>query len=124
MIEKYINEEGKECYRGVTLDAPFTGNEFHMPKWQPEDGASYAFHTNLGSLTVVDRMTGYGWRDTESGYRDSNGEFWLATGHCDVRSSGCKTVGEAISWVKRLANICIGKESTTQDQDAGEVKNT
>jgi hypothetical protein len=53
-------------------------------------------------------MTGYGYgqRDTETGYRDSDGLFWLASGCCDVRESGCKTIGEAIEWVKARANTC------------------
>lgn len=106
-MEKYINEFGKVCYRGVTEDTAFTGNEFHMPKDLGNEDTCWAFHTNLGSLTVLDRMTGYGFRDIETGFRDMDGYFWLASGNCDVRHSGCATVGEAIQWVKDNANTCV-----------------
>lgn len=110
MMEKYINEHGKECYRGIDDSSEFSADLFHKPEYQGvEDYESFAFHSELGSLTVVDRMTGFGWRDVESGYRDKDGKFWLASGHHDVRDSGCKTVGEAIQWVKARANNCIGK---------------
>lgn len=105
-IEKHINEHGQECYRGVTAETPFSPDLFHMPEKQFEDERQWAFHSELGSLTVVDRMTGFGWRDVESGYRDKDGKFWLASGNCYVRGSGCKTVGDAIQWVKDRANTC------------------
>ena len=111
-MEKYINEHGKECYRGVELDSPFSAELFHYPEWQgaeiDPDGFNMAFHSELGSLTMCDRMTGYGHRDIESAYRDKDGKFWLASGGFDVRRCGAKTVGEAIEWVKRNANTCVG----------------
>jgi len=106
-MEAYINEYDKPCYKGVTTDSEFNDTLFHKPKWQPDDGENFALHTNLGSLTVCDRMTGSGWRDVESGYRDNEDNFWLASGDQDVRISGCKTIGEAIQWVKDRANTCI-----------------
>lgn len=114
-MEKYINDYGKECYRGATLDTPFDPALFHEvvrdapPGFQgEEEDEQYALHTDLGSLTVVDRMTGFGWRDIETGYRDREGKFWLASGGEDVRLSGCKTLGEAIEWTKQRANTCKG----------------
>lgn len=107
-MEKYINEHNKECYKGVEASSSFSGDLFHMPEYQGEDDEQYAFHSELGSLTVLDRMTGFGWRDIETGYRDPKGKFWLASGNYDVRSSGCSTVGAAIEWVKKRANNCIG----------------
>lgn len=106
---KYINEYGKECYMGVSEESAFSVGLFHKPSYQPEHGESFALHTNLGSLTVVDRMTGFGngVRDTETGFRDPDGNFWLASGMQDVRCSGVKTIGEAIEWVKSRANNCI-----------------
>ncbi len=106
-MEKYVNEHGKECFKGVTKDTPFDVECFHKPEWQEKDGENFAFHSELGSLTVVDRITGFGWRDIESGYRDENGKFWLASGRIDVRYSGCATVGDAIQWVKDRANTCV-----------------
>lgn len=108
-MEKYINEYGKECYRGATPDSPFSPELFHEVdmSWARGD-TQVALHTNLGSLTVVDRLTGFGYRDVETGFRDLDGKFWLASGHCDVRFSNCLTLGEAIEWVKSMANICRG----------------
>jgi len=106
-MEKYINEHNKECFRDVETESNFSENLFHKPEYQEDDGENFAFHSNLGSLTVVDRMTGFGWRDIESGYRAIDGKFWLASGHIDVRFSKCKTVGEAIEYVKQYANTCI-----------------
>lgn len=115
-MEKYINEHNKECYKGVDMDTEFSCDLFHMPKYQHEGDESFAFHSNLGSLTVVDRMTGFGFRDTESGFRDKDGNFWLASGMYDVRDSGCLTVGEAIEWVKSRANTCVGYNPKEQAQ--------
>lgn len=108
-MEKYINEHGKECYRGIDDSSEFSADLFHKPEYQPEEDESFAFHSELGSLTVLDRMTGFGLRDVESGYRAPDGKFWLASGMVDVRYSGSKTIGEAIAFVKSHANTCIGK---------------
>ena len=114
-VEKYTNEYGKECYRGVTELTPFPDLEFHyVPDTckshdEYDRDEQYALHTNLGTLTVLDRRTGYGWRDTETGLRTLDGKFWLASGNLDVRESNAKTLGEAISWVKANANNCKGE---------------
>jgi hypothetical protein len=76
--------------------------------WSSNGDTQKAFHSNLGSLTILDRMTGFGWRDIETGYRDPQGKFWLASGHCNVLRSGSRTIQEAIDWVKRNANNCVG----------------
>jgi len=113
-VEKYTNEHGKECWRGVTLESPFSTDLFHEVTMRNDQHFSYddqyqwAFHSELGALTVLDRRTGYGWRDTETGYRDPEGKFWLASGMLDVRKAECTTVGEAIAWVKENANNCKG----------------
>ena len=112
-MEKYINEHGKECYRNVVQETRFSASLFHKPEHQHEGDESFALHTNLGSLTVLDRMTGFGdgIRDIESGFRSPDGEFWLASGNYDVRESGAANVGEAIKWVKDRANSCVGIET-------------
>ena len=106
-MEKYI-KNNKECYKGVSLDSEFSSDLFHAPAYQFETDKSLALHTNLGSITVLDRMTGFcgGIRDTETGFRDMDGNFWLASGNLDVRESDAKTIGEAIAWVKENANTC------------------
>jgi hypothetical protein len=106
-MEKYTNESGKECYKDVEMFTPFDGSLFHEWKHNTHDEYQRILHTNLGSLTVLDRMTGFGWRDTETGFRDPEGKFWLASGGVNVIASGCKTVGEAIDYVKTHANTCV-----------------
>lgn len=109
-VEKYTNDSGKECYRGVTEDTPFSELEFHeVDMTAMPENIQFALHTNLGSLTVLDRLTGYSGyvRDTETGYRDQEGHFWLASCMVDVRNSGAATIGEAIEYVKRNANTCV-----------------
>jgi hypothetical protein len=72
-----------------------------------------ACHTSaLGSITVLDRLTGFEgyFRDVETGYRDLNGEFWLASGNFNILEQGCETFGEAIELIKKNANNCVGKE--------------
>ncbi|MDD4436477.1 MAG: hypothetical protein PHS04_00365 [Tissierellia bacterium] len=95
--------------KNLTLDSPFDKEMFSEVdmSWS-EDDKQIALHTNLGSLTVLDRLTGFGWRDVETGYRDPDGNFWLASGNQDVTRSNVKTIGEAIKWVKERANTCIG----------------
>lgn len=107
-MEKYINDHKKECWRDVSPESEFSAEMFHEVPDQIESDVQFALHTNLGSLTVLDRMTGYGYgiRDTETGFRDKKGNFWLASGGVDVRDSECKTIGEAIAWIKARANTC------------------
>lgn len=106
---KYINEYGRECYKNVTKETKLSDLEFYVvPRYNDED-IQYALHTNLGTLTVIDRMTGFGWRDVESGYRDKDGLFWLASGRHDVRSLKGATTQEAIDFVKKNANNCKGE---------------
>jgi len=107
-VEKYLNDHNKECYRGITEATPFADLEFHDVPDLLDDHDQVALHTNMGSLTVVNRMTGFGYRDTETGYRAPDGKFWLAAGHQDVRQSGVATMQDAIDWVKRHANTCVG----------------
>lgn len=111
-IEKFTNEFGKECYRGVTKETLFSPELLHKPEWQPKDSGEFslAFHCELGSLTVLRRMTGFSFgMDTESGFRDKSGKFWLASGGFDLRDLKDKTVGYAIDWVKSNANNCRGE---------------
>lgn len=112
-MEKYTNERGKECYRGVDYSTAFSEDLFHAVEMgQNADDYQVAFHSNLGSITVLDRLTGFsgGIRDIETGYRDMTGNFWLASGMQDVRDASVQTVGEAIAWIKSHANTCIGDE--------------
>jgi len=76
-----------------------------------EDDQLYGLRLpNGGTLTVLDRMTGWGdgIRDIESGYKDKDDKFWLASGNFDIRQCGEITIAQAIDLVKRNANTCIG----------------
>jgi len=92
----------------VDLDSKFNIVEFEEIKYSEEDHLKYA-NTTVGRFTVLSRMTGFGYRDIESGYRDNEGLFWLASGYVDiVYDCSDKTVAEAIDYIKGLANICVG----------------
>lgn len=75
-----------------------------------------------GSITIVDRMTGYGFgiRDVETGYTgwDVSGKwsdnFWLVSCNFDIRDLIPEEGIEAdklIAIIKDMANNCIGKYS-------------
>ena len=106
-MEKYLHEKGQWIHKDVKYDDEFSAELFTESENNSNDDYQVYFHSNLGSLTVLDRMTGFGYRDTETGYRDNNGNFWLASGALDVRWCGAKTVGDAIKWVKAHANNCV-----------------
>jgi hypothetical protein len=63
-----------------------------------------------GRITILDRLTGWGCgqRDTETGYRDQDNKFWLASGQFDIRSFPDLTIPEAINKIKDNANTCVG----------------
>ena len=108
MIPK-INDYSKWVYEEVSENSPFSTSNFHIvPMPWCNQATQVALHTNLGSITILERMTGYGWFDVETGYRDPDGKFWLASGMCDVREAGVKTIGEAIEWIKENSNTCRG----------------
>lgn len=104
-MERHTNERGV-FWTGATADTPFRADDFNEVH-AVEDNQQFALHTNIGSLTVLNRLTGFGWRDIETGFRDKDGKFWLASGGYDVRQSGCETLGAAIEWVKQRANTCV-----------------
>ena len=116
VMKATINRYGKPVFEGVDSDTLMSELEFHTPKHFFETDIALALHTNIGSITVLDRMTGFsgidgfGVRDTETGYRTPEGEFYLASGNYDVRRQNFKTIGEAIVWIIDNANTCRGNE--------------
>ena len=71
----------------------------------------FVAHTNEGRFTVLDRLTGWGGgncRDTETGFKDTTGKFWLASGMFDIRDFPELAIQEAVDLVKKEANTCIG----------------
>lgn len=117
-MEKYTNRYGTECYRNVRLNSLFSPKLFHRVPWRYLDrGKRFALFTNLGNLTVLNKLTGFlGYegqvKDIESSFMDVSRNFWLASGMCDVRESGAKTFGEAIEWIKERANTYVPKNIT------------
>lgn len=110
---RYINRRGKEVWShtlGSDLLTPSMFYEVDM-SWSDSD-KQWAFHTKQFSITVVDRMTGYGngQRDIETGFRDKFRQFWLASGGFDIREYLPMTINDAIAAIKRNANTCVGKE--------------
>ena len=71
----------------------------------------YSYDFEGGRLTILDRETGWEFssRDIETGYKDSQGKFWLASGGYDVRDYPESTIEEAIAFVKRFATTCVGE---------------
>lgn len=74
-----------------------------------ETDICYYAHLEAGSITVLDRLTGYGFntRDVETGFRSPTGLFWLVSGDFDIRTYEDLTVNEAIKLIKENANTCI-----------------
>lgn len=67
----------------------------------------YAANLETGErITVLDRMTGFGngQRDIETGYRDTNRNFCLASGMFDIREYPELEINEAIEMIKRNSN--------------------
>ena len=79
-----------------------------IPMGDP-DSSKKAHHAPWGSITVLDRMTGFGWRDVETGFRDPGGLFWLASGDFDITDFPDLSISEAIELIKENANTCIPK---------------
>lgn len=98
----------KEIWCGVKNETMFHALSFYKVQYKFEDDVQFALHTNLGSITVLDRMTGFGFRDVETGFRDTDGKFWLASGNFDVRYMECSTFEDAMHCIKQNANNCIG----------------
>lgn len=81
-----------------------------------------------GRISIVDRRTGFGHRDIETGFRDTwamnargkgnyGKNFWLASGQFDIRHyvpvDGL-SFDEAVEQIKLYANTCIGKEDNAK----------
>lgn len=69
----------------------FTVNEKHNKQSDCNDKAWY-LPVEDGCITIVDRQTGFTYpgtfqfrRDTETGFRDKDDNFWLASGDFDIR---------------------------------------
>lgn len=70
----------------------------------------YCYLNDFERITVLDRLTGFsgGIRDRETGYKDKDGKFWLASGGFDIRDYPDLTIEEAIEKIKVNSNTCVG----------------
>ena len=89
--------------------------EFKTIDSDPENVLSRAEVNNGEFITVLFRRTGFGSDlgmtifDTETGYRNKAGSFWLASGDFDIREFPELTITEAIQRIKDNANTCVGE---------------
>jgi hypothetical protein len=99
-------------------------SKLHFYKGEGGDTDIFYFAYFAGyRITVLDRLTGFGdgnIRDIETGLKDytkdSNNDFWLASGNFDIRKYPDLTVYEAIDKIKENANtICPQALSTNQE---------
>lgn len=82
--------------------------------WQYDDAETTVWHHSLmcgGWISVCERRTGFGWMDTETGYKSPCGGFWLASGDNDIREVLHRLDSEEamIEWVVSRANNCTGQ---------------
>lgn len=81
--------------------------------WETDNGDHKVWRHRLangGAITVCERMTGFGWPDVETGYSSPCGQFWLASGHQDIRDEldQFNSEDEMAQWVIDRANNCTG----------------
>lgn len=117
-MELTINEYGKPFWIGFKGDSLIIEENFHevdmhhpfLDEIGREPNIQFTFHCNLGSITVLDRMTGFSFgRDMETGFRDVEGKFWLASGMFDIRNHMPMIFSDAVDLIKINANVCAGK---------------
>lgn len=106
-MKKIINSDNKEYWVDTELSSKIKFGMFCQVETLSDD-IQYALHTDIGSITIFERITGFGWLDVETGFRDTNGKFWLDSGNKNVMDSKCDTFGEAVEWIKNNANTCVG----------------
>jgi hypothetical protein len=75
--------------------------------WHAISFVSTQYGIKKVSISVVDRMTGFGHRDIETGVR-VDGAFWLASGDFDIRWFCDLTIEQAVEKIKSESNNCIG----------------
>lgn len=86
----------------------------YSEQWKTEsicEGQDTIYRLNCEGhkITVLDRLTGWGGgiRDIETGYKNPEGKFWLASGNFDIREFKELTINDAIKKIKEFANTCI-----------------
>lgn len=105
----------------VNEDSPFNPDLFQEREMSDKREKNHIFYCNLGTFTVLKRITGLGSYDTETAWRDLENNFWLAMGDFDVRFSKAKTIGEAIAWLKANAGIHVPKDKFLKSDETIQV---
>ena len=84
--------------------------EFEETQQGSHGNILFTAHAPLGCITVLDRLTGWGGgiHDTETGFTDPDGTFWLASGRFDIRRYGTLSIEGAVALIKKEANTCVG----------------
>lgn len=78
---------------------------------QSDSDILWTHRSEYGIISVLDRLTGWGQgniRDIETGYRDKDNKFWLASGRFDIRNFPELSIEDAIQKIKDNANTCVG----------------
>ena len=78
---------------------------------QSQSDVLWTNRSEHGIISILDRLTGWGdgdIRDIETGFRDLENKFWLASGMFDIRNYPELTIEEAIQHIKNNANTCVG----------------
>jgi len=75
------------------------------------DNTLYVYQFDNGIvITILDRLTGFGWRDVETGLRIGK-DFWLASGNIDVmRDCVGMLMDDVVLYIKKYANTCKPEE--------------
>jgi hypothetical protein len=94
------------------LNDEVNSNDFAIVHIGDDSIFYYVNIEDIGRITVLDGMTGFGRRDIESGFRDIDGRFWLASGNFDIIELENRPYipcdySEAIRQIKLFANNCI-----------------
>ena len=82
--------------------------EFEITEYCDVEDTLFSVNGDYGRITVLDRMTGFGYPDIETGFKNPEGLFWLASGYFDIRNFPDLTIEEAIEKIKKNANTCDG----------------
>lgn len=103
----------------------------------PEDEPNVLFIFNAGhhgKTTILDRMTGYGYRDIETGFREWNSphrfmhcDFWLASNGFDIRetinSNDEMRWDSIVRFIKLNASAVIGIDGEHPNSGRTDVRN-
>jgi len=101
--------QGSDCDSASCYAKKISDIQFNSKKMMNSEDTLY-FHDEegFGKITILDRMTGFGWRDVETGYTDADRKFWLASGDFSIKNYPKLTIKEAIELIKSRANTCTG----------------